>query len=121
MTIYIEEKIDSKELFNLLVKNKIPCFLLRAVKTNKFTSIIVLENLKGEGIYKYKYLNKFRIAKFQEYKLHDVPNANVRFILDYKGESIYTIERFDDIDFYVSISSYMVDKDIIEEILKTLI
>jgi hypothetical protein len=119
MTIYIEEKVDSKELFNLLIKNKIPCFLVKDVKTNEFTNIVVLENLKGEGIYKYRYLNKNRIAKFQEYELSDVPNAKIKFVFDYEGELIYNVELFDKINFCISISSYMIDKDTIEEILKT--
>ena len=118
MTIYVENKISSKELFNLLVKNNIPCFIIRNVKTNEFTVIVILENLKEGEIYKYRYLNKTRIAKFKEYELSDVPNAKVKCILNLEDELIYTIEITGEIEFSVFISSYMVDKNTIEKILK---
>ena len=67
MNVYIECNIDSKELFDMLVRDNIPCFIMKV--STKSWYLITLENIKKYK-YKFKYKNKNRRSCFIYYKLY---------------------------------------------------
>lgn len=120
MTVYIEHNIDSKELFDILVGDNIPCFIIKLPEASTWCSLITLENIKKYK-YRFKYKNKTRRSCFIPYKLHDPENARYKITKSiYIGNKLCITWKIGSLEGCIMVETYKVSEEIIEAALTRL-